>query len=494
MYSEGMSADPSGHRERLRLIARRAMLERGLDADFSSEALAQASQLDPGEPGDGRRDLRHLPWCSIDNDDSRDLDQLTVAEDLGAGRALALVAIADVDRLVRAGDPIDRHAGRNTTSVYTAAAVFPMLPERLSTDLTSLNAGEERAAIVVEMTVGSNGEVTDGGVSRAVVLNHAKLAYNAVAAWLAGESGPPPPLAAVPGLDGQLRLQDDIAHSLEEYRRGQGALDFDTVETTPVFDDGRLIDLAPVQGNRAKEIIEHFMVAANGVTARFLEERSCPSIRRVVRSPRRWDRIVELASVLGETLPPAPDARALQRFLAEQRAADPLRFPDLSLSVIKLLGAGEYALERPGEQGAGHFGLAVQDYAHSTAPNRRYPDLVTQRLLKAALAGAAPPYAEEDLARLAAHCTTKEDEAAKVERLVQKSAAALLLEGRLGQRFDALVTGAAAKGTWVRVLQPPAEGRLVIGEGAVDVGDRIQVRLAGVDVDRGYIDFTLARR
>ena len=488
-----MSSERSSHRARLRDIARRVMLERGLEPDFTPEARDLLARLEPPTDFRGAGDLRALPWCSIDNDDSHDLDQLTFAEEPAAGRARVLVAIADVEALVGAGDAIDAHARHNTTSVYTAAAIFPMLPERLSTDLTSLNPGEDRAAMVVELTVGAAGEVTDGGVYHAIVHNHAQLAYDGVAAWLDGDGPAPPLIDAVPGLAGQLRLQDRVATLLEESRREQGALDFETLESRPVFDGERLHDLPPERRNRAKEIIENFMVAANGVTARFLEARRLPSIRRVVRSPKRWDRIVELAAALGEQLPNQPDPRALQRFLLEQRATDPLRFPDLSLSVIKLLGAGEYALERPGEEGPGHFGLAVKDYAHSTAPNRRYPDLVTQRLLKAALTGAALPHSEDDLAALAVHCTRKEDDANKVERQVRKSAAALLLEGRIGERFDGLVTGAAAKGTWVRILQPHVEGRLVEGADGVDVGDRVRVRLVEVDVERGYIDFARRR-
>ena len=484
--------NPESHRQRLRQIAHRAMLERGLEPDFPPEALAQAARLEPVTSADQSRDLRGLLWCSIDNDDSRDLDQLTVAEQAGGGQVRVLVAIADVDSLVPVGSPVDDHARRNTTSVYTAATVFPMLPERLSTDITSLNAGEDRLAIVVEMTVGADGSLASEAVYRATVRNQAKLAYDSVAAWLTGEGPLPAAAASVPGLDAQLTLQDRVAQLLEEHRRAQGALDFESLETRPVFDGDKLRDLARQEKNRAKDIIENFMVAANGVTARFLEARGVASIRRVVRSPKRWDRIVELAARLGETLPAQPDGHKLQQFLIEQRAADPQHFPDLSLSVIKLLGAGEYVVERPGEVSPGHFGLAVRDYTHSTAPNRRYPDLVTQRLLKTAAAGAPGPYSAEDLGSLAAHCTRKEDDANKVERLVRKAAAALLLEDRVGQRFDAMVTGASAKGTWVRILQPPAEGRLVKGADGVDVGDQVRVRLVEVDPERGYIDFALA--
>ena len=489
-----MQPETIEHRARLCRIARHAMVEYDLEPDFPPAALAELARLAKATPkAASARDLRHLPWCSIDNDDSRDLDQLTVSENLAGGATKILVAIADVDALVRKDSPIDGHARQNTTSVYTAAEIFPMLPERLSTDLTSLNVDEDRPAIIVEMAVTSDGAVVGSEVYRALVRNKAKLAYNAVAAWLDGAGAMPKAMSAVPGMDQQIRTQDRIAHQLDEFRRQQGALDLQTIEARPVFDGDTLRDLAADEDNRAKEIIENFMVAANGVTARFLDERGFPSLRRVVRSPKRWDRIVELARQLGEAVPPEPDPRALQRFLVKRRAADPLRFPDLSLSVIKLLGSGEYALEHPGEEGPGHFGLAVADYAHSTAPNRRYPDLITQRLLKAALGDGPPPYADQELSSLAAHCTRKEDDANKVERMVRKAAAALLLEHRVGERFDGLITGASSKGTWVRIFHPPIEGRVVRGFEGADVGDRVRVRLVDTDADRGFIDFVISR-
>jgi VacB/RNase II family 3'-5' exoribonuclease len=489
-----MQPETIEHRARLCRIARQAMVEYDLEPDFPPAALAELARLaSPTPKTASMRDLRDLPWCSIDNDDSRDLDQLTVSDRLATGATQIRVAIADVDALVQKDSPIDAHARQNTTSVYTAAEVFPMLPERLSTDLTSLNADEDRPAIIVEMAVTEDGAVTDSEVYRALVRNKAKLAYNAVAAWLDGAGAMPAAMAAVPGMDQQIRTQDRVARQLDEFRRQQGALDLQTIEARAVFDGDTLRDLALDEENRAKEIIENFMVAANGVTARFLDARGFPSLRRVVRSPKRWDRIVELARQLGEAVPSEPDPRALQRFLVKRRAADPLRFPDLSLSVIKLLGSGEYALERPGEDGPGHFGLAVADYAHSTAPNRRYPDLVTQRLLKAALGDGPPPYDDEELSSLAAHCTRKEDDANKVERMVRKAAAALLLEHRVGETFDGLITGASSKGTWVRIFHPPIEGRVVRGFKGADVGDRVRVRLVNTDADRGFIDFVITR-
>ena len=364
-----------------------------------------------------------------------------------------------------------------------------MLPEKLSTDLTSLNFNEDRLSIVVEMVIGADGSLEDSDIYRARVRNHAKLAYNSVAAWLEGNGTVPEAIAAVNGLDENLRLQDRAAQSMKNFRHVHGALSLETIEAKPVFDGDEIRDLEVEKKNRAKDIIEDFMIAANGVTARYLSSRKFPSIRRVVRTPKRWDRIVELAEEHGFKLPDAPDSKALEEFLTKEKAADPLRFPDLSLSVIKLLGAGEYVAELPGDTAPGHFGLAVRDYTHSTAPNRRYTDLITQRLLKAAIGGRSSPYSNDELEALAKHCTEEEDAANKVERQVGKSAAALLLESRIGEQFDAIVTGASAKGTWVRLLTMPVEGRLVHGFEGIDVGDRIRVQLISVDVERGYIDF-----
>jgi exoribonuclease-2 len=471
------------------------MVARGLEPDFSPAARQQADALARQADGGDRaiRDLRDLLWCSIDNDDSRDLDQLTVAERADGAATRVLVAVADVDAGVPKSSALDAHARTNTTSVYTAGAVFPMLPERLSTDLTSLNAGADRLAVVVEFVVGDDCVVSGGEIYRARVRNHAKLAYNATAAWLDGAGPLPPAAAAVTGLDANLRRQDLVAQRLRTCRHERGALALQTLQARAVFDGDALADLQPDEPNRAKQLIEDFMIAANGVTARFLAGRGQASLRRVLRVPERWDRIVALAAAAGERLPERPDAAALATFLLHRQAADPQRFPDLSLSVVKLLGKGEYVLDRPVAGGApGHFGLAVRDYTHSTAPNRRFPDLITQRLLKAALAGGAPAYPAGELDALARHCTEQEDNANKVERQVRKSAAALLLESRIGERFDALVTGAADKGTWVRILRPPVEGRLARGAGGLDVGDRLRVALVSVDVERGYIDFARA--
>ena len=404
-----------------------------------------------------------------------------------------VVAVADVSVLVASGSAVDAHAATNTTSIYTAPQNFPMLPERLSTDLTSLGQDEDRLAIVTEVVIDGAGSTGSSDVYRAAVRNKAKLAYSSVGAWLEGRGEMPPAISAVPGLAANLQLQDHVAQRLRADRHEHGALDLETLEVHARLEGDAVIGLSREEPNRAKQIIEDFMIAANGVTARFLERKGFPSFRRVLRSPERWERIVELAASLGEALPPAPDAAALEAFLARRRRADPLRFPDLSLSVIKLLGAGEYALELPGDRTEGHFGLAVRDYTHSTAPNRRFPDVITQRLLKAALDGRSPPYGNDALATLARHCTEQEGNATKVERRVLKSAAALLLQGRVGQRFEGIVTGAAEKGTWVRILQPPVEGRVVQGFRGLDVGDRVRVELVHTDVERGFIDFARAR-
>ncbi|MGO9014458.1 MAG: RNB domain-containing ribonuclease [Dissulfurispiraceae bacterium] len=486
-----MQTDGKLHRALLERIARRAMLQRGLLPDFSSEALAELDRIQsPAAINDDQlRDLTNLLWASIDNDDSRDLDQLTVAEAIQGDKVKILVAVADVDELVNNGSAIDKHARHNTTSVYTAARIFPMLPEKLSTDLTSLNFNEDRLAIVVEMVIGPDGSLEICDIYRARVRNHAKLAYNSVAAWLEGHGILPEAVAAVKGLEENLRLQDKAAVSMKNLRHVNGALSFETLEARPVFDGDEIRDLELEKRNRAKDIIEDFMVGANGVTARYLSSKKFSSIRRVVRTPKRWERIVELANEHGFELPNKPDSRALEEFLTKAKTADPVRFPDLSLVVIKLMGAGEYVAALPGETAPGHFGLAVRDYTHSTAPNRRYPDLITQRLLKAAIGDNPLPYSNDELEVLAKHCTEEEDAANKVERQVRKSAAAMLLEHRIGEQFDAIVTGAAAKGTWARLLTIPVEGRVVHGFEGLDVGNRIRVQLTFVDVDRGYIDF-----
>jgi VacB/RNase II family 3'-5' exoribonuclease len=479
------------HKEQLGEIAREAMSARDLLTDFSRRVRGEIDQIErrPSPAEKDRRDLRALLWSSIDNDDSRDIDQVTMAERADADAIRVRVAIADVAVHVDPRGPVDEHAAYNTTSVYTPALIFPMLPVRLCYDLTSLNAGEDRAAVVAEFTVEPSGALRDGGIYLATVRNQAKLTYDGVGAYLSGTRPFPRAAAEITGLEENLRLQHEAATRLRKRRHEHGALELQTISARPRFlEDGRLH--IEIDGrNPAKELIEDLMIAANTVTARFLREQQLPSLRRVVRKPGRWEKIIELAAVHGTALPDRPDSKALTQFMREQRKQDLLRFPDLSLTVIKLIGSGEYVVEHPGDRAIGHFGLAVRDYTHSTAPNRRYPDLITQRMLTCALRGDRQPYDSEELEGLAKHCTQKEDDADKVERRVNKAALALLLEDRIGERFDALVTGAAQKGTWVRILDPPVEGKLLSGDFGVDVGDRIRVELIGTDASRGYIDF-----
>ena len=476
----------SSQKQQLASIARTAMQANGLEPDFPPAAVAQLAHLTPASTG-GLRDLRSLPWSSIDNDDSRDLDQIEVCiREAAATRVL--VAIADVDALVAKDTPLDAHARTNTTSVYTPAVIFPMLPLELSTDRTSLNQDQDRLAIVIDMTMDASGRLTASAVYGALVKNHAQLTYSAVGAWLEKRGPIPPAVARVPELEAQLRLQDQIAVQLQARRDEDGALDFARTELRPVVDDHGVRDLHTETSNRATELIENFMVAANGVTARFLSTQGFASLRRVVKSPERWPRIVELATQHGATLPAEPDARALQQFLKDRRAAKPDDFGDLSLSIIKLLGRGEYVAEAANEPSI-HFALAAGNYTHSTAPNRRFPDVVTQRLLKAAVARKPSPYPLAALSPLADHCTRQEDAANKVERLTKKAAAALWLSDKIGQQFDAVVTGAGPKGTWVRLAGMPVEGRLDAGAEGLDVGDRVRVRLVRTDPPRGFIDF-----
>jgi exoribonuclease-2 len=478
----------------LKEIAWQAMRDRGFEPDYSKDALAQVNHTDEGAvrpPAPARRDLRDRMWCSIDNDDSRDLDQLTVAEARAQGTGV-LVAIADVDALVPRDSPVDRHAATNTTSVYTAAEVFSMLPEHLSTDLTSLAPDVDRTAVVIDMTVTPEGEVASGDVYLAVVRNKAKLAYPGVGAWLENDAPPPGAIAAVDGLADNLRLQAAAADALKQSRHRRGALTLDTAEGRPVFAGEEILDIEVQHRSRASELIEDFMIAANTTVARFLESHGFYSVRRIVRMPERWPRIVDLAAETGTRLPATADHRALEEWLLAQRAKDPARFADVSLAVVKLLGRGEYVVEPPDDPVPDHFGLAVDDYTHSTAPNRRFADLVTQRLVKAALEGHASPYGVDELTAIAARCSEREDAANRVERQVRKAAAAMLLAPRRGQTFDGVVTGASQKGTWVKIRHPLAEGRLQRGYEGLQVGDGVRVRLIHTDAAKGFIDFERA--
>ena len=467
------------------------MLERGLEPEFSpavQRELAAFTQAASDTSG-GVIDLRALPWCSIDNDESLDLDQLTVCEPLAGASVRIRVAIADVDALVQRGCAIDDHARINTTSVYTSARVFPMLPERLSTDLTSLNPHQDRLALVTEMVVTGDGQITEPTVFRAVVRNQAQLAYDAVSAWLTGDGELPPAARAVPQLDDQLRHQDEVAQRLRARRHAHGSLEFVTFQPRAVFEGDEVVDIRLQEQNRARQLIEELMIATNTCTAHFLASHDGAAIRRVVRSPERWLRIVEVARTYGDSLPATPDSKALEGFLAKRHQADPVRFPDLSLVIIKLMGSGEYVVERAGAQPIGHFGLAERDYTHSTAPNRRFPDLVTLRMIKASLSGAQSPYSIHELEALALHCTQQEDAARKVERRLRKSEAALYLQPLVGRSFDGIVTGHNDAGTWVRIFAPPAEGMLVGRAPALLVGQRVRVRLSSTNVERGFIDF-----
>ncbi|GAB1468621.1 RNB domain-containing ribonuclease [Candidatus Cloacimonadota bacterium] len=479
-----------GHHTYLKEIAHRVMKERGLLPAFNANDMQELAEIQgsAGMPDKTVRDMRRRIWCSIDNDNSRDLDQLTYAEALPDGNVKIYVALADVDALVKPNTALDKHAHHNTCTVYTAAEIFPMLPERLSTNLTSLGFGADRLALVVEMQVNKDGAIIGFNIYRAMVRNYAKLSYRNLAEWLDGKAGMPHALSLVKELDKNLRLQDAVAQKMKLLRHKRGALEFETIHASPVFEGEVLTNLVQDRSNRAKDIVSDFMIAANGVVASYLKKQNYPSLRRVVKTPARWDRIVELAAERGTKLPQVPDARALNEFLTAEKAADPLRFPDLSLSVIKLLGGGEYTIEQPGGDEEGHFGLAVKDYTHSTAPNRRYPDLITHRLVKAALKGLPLPYETDELAALAKHCTATEDIVKKVERQVNKSAAALLLHTRIGEEFDAIITGASPKGTWARLLHLPVEGRLMDGNEGLDIGYKIRVKLVSTDVEKGFID------
>ncbi|MGA3209941.1 MAG: RNB domain-containing ribonuclease [Terriglobales bacterium] len=492
VYSVVVMNNPIPHFD-LQAAAKQAMLERGFEPEFPpaiQQQLAELAVHPPAvAPSAGVRDLRNLLWSSIDNDTSRDLDQIEVVERLTTGEIKVLVGIADVDAFAPKGSPIDQHAAKETTTVYTGVRSFSMIPEQLSTGASSLLPGADKLSIVIEFVVAADGSVKSGDVYPAVVRNQAQLTYNAVGAWLEGKGSAPENVASSADLQSQLRLQDEAAQLLKNELFRRGALNLETIEAHPIMVQGRVVGMAAQEKNHATELIEDFMIAANGVVARMLQAKNVSSIRRIVKTPKRWDRIVELAAQHGEKLPPEPDSKALNEVLLRRKVADPDHFADVSLAVIKLLGPGEYVLERPGEPEPGHFGLAVQDYTHSTAPNRRFADLVTQRLIKAVLAGQPAPYSDTELAAIAANCTTKEDEARKVEREMTKRITAVAMAGRIGDTFDALVTGVTASGTFIRVVKPPIEGMLVQGAQGLDVGDRLRAKLVRTDVQRGYIDF-----
>jgi exoribonuclease-2 len=464
--------------------ARQEMIEHGFQPDFSAEAQQQLAGIHP-HPDHSLRDLTALLWSSIDNDDSRDLDQIEWAERVDGGIRV-LVGVADVDSAVAKGTPLDGHAAREATTVYAAVRTFPMLPEQLSTDMTSLNENQDRAAVAMEFVVAANGDLGAHSIYRAMVRNRAQLTYSGVGAWLEGTAAAPPKVAASAELQAQLKLQDEAAVALRGARDRLGALRFDRIEPEPVIHDGNVVEINARHSNRAAHLIEDFMIAANEVMARTLRDAGVSSIRRIVKQPERWPRMMELARQRGDQLPPQPDSKALNAFLLRRKQADPVHYPDISLAILKLMGPGEYVLLRPGDPEEGHFGLAAHDYTHSTAPNRRFADLLTQRLLKSL---PAKPYADAELDAAARNCTLKEDAARKVRRAMDKRMAAAALHNRVGQSFSAVVTGVTPKGVFVRVLGPPVEGRLMHGEQGLDVGDRLNVKLLSTDPQRGFIDF-----
>jgi VacB/RNase II family 3'-5' exoribonuclease len=486
--------DPRPSSINLQAIARQVMQAEGFEPDFPPEVPKQLADISAHPPqlvpSDRVRDLRNLLWSSIDNDTSKDLDQIEVAERLPNGDIKVMIGVADVDSFVGKDSPIDQHAERETTSVYTGVTIFPMLPNELSTGASSLLPDVDRPAVVIEFSVNASGALSSSNVYRAIVRNKAQLTYNGVGAWLEGSAPAPPKVAASAELQAQLKLQDQVAQTLKKLRYEHGALNLDTSEVVPLLYNEQVVDVVTSTKNRATDLIEDFMVAANGVVARLLLNVS--SLRRIVRTPAHWDGIVRLAAEQGEKLPATPDSKALNDFLIKRKAADPDHFADLSLAVIKLVGPGEYVLERPGDSPEGHFGLAVQDYTHSTAPNRRFPDVVTQRLIKASLDGKPGPYTDNDLAAIASNCTEKGDAARKVEREMSKRLAAMAMSHRVGETFDAMVTGTTPKGTFVRVFQPHMEGLLAQGAQGLHVGDKLRAKLVRTDVQHGFIDFVKA--
>ena len=484
-----MTVDPA--QIDLQAVAKDIVRQHGFEPDFPPAVGQQLAQLRANPPaiaaGGDVRDLRQLLWSSIDNDTSRDLDQIEVAEQLSNGEIKVLVGIADLDSFIAKGSAIDQHAARETTTVYAGVRNFPMLPEELSTGKTSLLENQDRLGVVTEFVVDGDGHVKASAVYRAVVRNRAQLQYNSVGAWLEGAGPAPAKVAASADLQKQLHLQDEAAQKLRKQRYDNGALNIESTELLPQILNEQVVGVENQEKNHATELIEDFMIAVNGVVARMLEKVS--SLRRIVKEPKRWDRIVQLAATYGEKLPAEPDSKALNNFLIKRKAADPDHFADLSLAMVKLIGPGEYVLERPGEPAPGHFGLAVQDYTHSTAPNRRFPDIVTQRLVKALLAGRTNPYSNDELSAIATNCTEKQDAARKVEREMSKRIAAVALQKRIGSLFDAIVTGVTPGGTFVRVLQPRVDGLLAQGQQGLDVGDKVRVKLIRTDVQHGYIDF-----
>jgi VacB/RNase II family 3'-5' exoribonuclease len=480
------------HTVDLKAIAGNAMMKYGFEPFFPNSVLREVAAINVKTLPDNQedtKDLRMHLWSSIDNYDSMDLDQMEFVNHGQNGEIEVKIAIADVDTYVQKHSQTDQHAAHNGTSVYTGIETFPMLPDKLSKGISSLLPGQDHMAIVIEYTVLPDGDVRRGDIYRALVSNKAKLIYEEVGDWLDGIEAIPPSVREVPGLEEQVRLQSEAARRLKNYRMEKGALDLETIEANAVVEMGFVKDLVVQKKNMARSIIEEFMVAANGTMVDYLGKAGIPMIQRVVRTPKYWEELVITAATYGETLPAEPDSKALSAFLNRQKEADPERFPDLSLTVVKLIGPGEYMALEPGEPPYGHFGLAVTDYTHGTAPNRRYVDLIIQRLIKSVLDRVPSPYTLEELIDKSTWLTGREKGSKKVERFMRKSAAAVLLQDRIGKFFEAIVTGASEKGTYVRLITPPAEGRVMQGEHGLRVGQRVRVRLLKTDPYNGYIDF-----
>lgn len=497
--------------ENFDLVARadKELLAAGFTPVFEPEVIEQLGRLSTkpisqhiSESAGPIQDLRDLLWSSIDNRESQDLDQVEYAEQLPGGEIRLLIGIADVDSMVPKESAIDLHAQRNTTTVYTGVVTYPMLPEELSYDLTSLLPGQDRLAMCMELTLDSTGNVLKSDAYRAIIRNKAKLDYNSIGQWL--DHGEPAKLEQVAGLEKQLTIQSIAKDHIHALRQSGGALALHTQEARTVVKDGHVLDLELIESNPARDLIENCMIAANIATSKFLEAKGFPSIMRTVKTPERWPRIIEVAESYGDSLPEAPDAKSLAAFLIRQKEADPEGFSELSLTIVKLLGRGEYIVKVPGQHVPGHFALAVNEYTHSTAPNRRYPDLITQRLLKAVLAGEPTPYSTDELSEIAANCTRLEGQAKKVERTMRKISAAVLLSSRIGDTFDGIITGVKPDATYVRTFRPPVEGKLVTsrhssnrrhgGTHSLDVGDRVRVRLVSTDPENAYIDFAFVER
>jgi len=468
------------------------VIRNGFEPEFSpavADELAEIEAKRDPVPTSNVIDLRDTLWSSIDNKTSKDLDQIEWAEQLENGDIRLLVGIADVSAYVKKGTPIDRHARQNTVTVYTETRIFPMLPEELSTDITSLIEGEDRLAVVADMIVKENGDVPETKFFRALVRNHAKLDYESVGDWLEGRGEMPRKIAETDGLEEQIRLQNVAAVRLGDYRARKGALDFESIESSAVVEGGEVREIRALVPNAARKLIENFMIATNVEMAEYLERENVASLRRVVEAPERWDGIVRIAAEYGERLPAEPDLPAFSAFLARRKKADPERFPDLSLSLIKLIGAGRCVVQRPGEDAGGHFGLAVNDYAHSTAPNRRFTDIVVQRIVKAVIAGEQQPYTSEELDDIAEQTNLQAKAARKVERRMRKIVAAAVLQHHIGEEYDAIVTGDTKAGVFARILRPPVDGMVVRGEHRLDVGDKVRVKLLSANPHNGFIDF-----